>query len=202
MTRDADAAALERCFEDGGVAIFPTDTVYGLGCNFDAAAAWRRIESIKGRPEGKPAAIMFFSLEAGAAVLSRLPAPVAEAASRLLPGAVTAVVPDPGGYEGVARGGRLGIRVPAFAGELAPLARLSSCVLQTSANPAGAADPRTLQSVERDIREAADFQLDGGELPGKASTVVDLFDYERDGSWRMLREGAVPASEVARRLSA
>ena len=70
-------------------------------------------------------------------------------------------------------------------------------VLQSSANPAGGPDARRLEDVDPRIRQSVDLQLDGGELPGTASTVVDLGDYETSGEYLVLREGAVSAEEVA-----
>ena len=72
-------------------------------------------------------------------------------------------------------------------------------VLQTSANLTGGPDPRRLEDVPRSIREGADLVLDGGELPGIPSTVVDLSRYEA-GEWKVLREGAVPIDRLTRIL--
>ena len=65
-------------------------------------------------------------------------------------------------------------------------------VLQTSANPAGGPDPRRLEEVDPRIREGVDLEIDGGELPGTPSTVVDLSGDEP----RIVREGAVSAARV------
>jgi len=70
-------------------------------------------------------------------------------------------------------------------------------VLQTSANLARGPEARRLADVPQELRSGADLVLDGGELPGVASTVVDLSRYESDRSWKVLREGAVPLSEVS-----
>jgi L-threonylcarbamoyladenylate synthase len=70
-------------------------------------------------------------------------------------------------------------------------------VLQSSANPSGGADARRLEDVDERIRRGVDLQLDGGELPGTPSTVVDLTAYERGGSYEVLREGAVTRAELA-----
>jgi L-threonylcarbamoyladenylate synthase len=83
--------------------------------------------------------------------------------------------------------------VPALAGVRWP-------VLQSSANPAGGPDARRLEDVDDTIRREVDLQLDGGELPGTPSTVVDLAGYEPDGSYRVLREGAVSAAALAAEL--
>jgi L-threonylcarbamoyladenylate synthase len=73
-------------------------------------------------------------------------------------------------------------------------------VLQSSANPTGARDARRLEDVDPGIRSGVDLQLDGGELPGTPSTVVDLSAYEQSGSWSVLREGAVSAAKLGELL--
>jgi L-threonylcarbamoyladenylate synthase len=70
-------------------------------------------------------------------------------------------------------------------------------VLQSSANHAGGPEARRLEDVPQDIRRGADLVLDGGELPGTPSTVLDLTRYEDEGTWTILREGAVPAASLA-----
>jgi L-threonylcarbamoyladenylate synthase len=69
-------------------------------------------------------------------------------------------------------------------------------VLQSSANPSGGPDPRTLDEVPAGIRHAADLVLDAGELPGVPSTVVDLREYEDTGGWAIMRAGAVDEDQV------
>jgi L-threonylcarbamoyladenylate synthase len=73
-------------------------------------------------------------------------------------------------------------------------------VLQSSANLSGGPDARRLQDVPRAIRDGADLVLDGGELAGVASTVLDLRDCETGGRWSVLRAGAVAEHELARLL--
>jgi L-threonylcarbamoyladenylate synthase len=87
--------------------------------------------------------------------------------------------------------------VPRFDGSLAPLAAARWPVLQSSANPSGGADARLLADVDARIRARVDMQLDGGELPGTPSSVVDLGSYEETGEWTLLRQGAVPETEIA-----
>jgi L-threonylcarbamoyladenylate synthase len=70
-------------------------------------------------------------------------------------------------------------------------------VLQTSANHAGGPDARRLEEVPEEIRREADLVLDGGELAGTPSTVIDLRRFEA-GDWAVVRQGAVPAAEVER----
>ena len=70
-------------------------------------------------------------------------------------------------------------------------------VLQSSANRSGEPDAATLDRVDAALRDATDLVLDGGELPGTPSTVLDLRAYEHGGGWSVLREGAVRAAELA-----
>jgi len=200
----ADAEALERCVADGGVAIFPADTVYGLAIDPDDAAAVGRLNELKRRDPVQPSAVMFFSLRAALATLGDLGPATRAAVERLLPGPVTLVLPNPGRRFPLACGDRpdrLGIRVPGLSGSLAPLATVTRPVLQSSANLHGDADPRRLDEVPAAIRAAADLVLDAGQLPGVASTVIELSCYEDSGDYEILREGAVSAAELDRRLA-
>jgi glycine hydroxymethyltransferase len=194
VLRPADRERFERCVRAGGVALFPADTVYGLACDPLSARAVRRLYEIKRRPPAKPAAVMFFSL--GAAVRAVPELSTLDAASALLPGPVTLLVANPAHRFPLACGPEpdtLGVRVP----EVPALADVAVAVLQSSANPAGGADARRLDDVDPQIRAAVDLELDGGELPGVASTVVDLRDPRRA---RVIRAGAMPASAVERIL--
>jgi L-threonylcarbamoyladenylate synthase len=89
---DAARSALERCVGDGGVAIFPADTLYGLACDPLNEAAVQRIHSIKGRDEGRPSAVMYFSPLALREVVSGLGERSRQAVAELLPGPVTLVI--------------------------------------------------------------------------------------------------------------
>jgi L-threonylcarbamoyladenylate synthase len=194
-----DVEAFERCIAVGGVALFPADTVYGLATEPDSAEGVRRLYALKGRPADRPAAVMFFRLELALAALPELPAPTSAALERLLPGAVTLLLPNPGCLFPLACANTpevLGLRVPALDGALAPLAAVGRPVLQSSANVSGGADARRLDEVDEAVRAGVDVVVDAGELPGRPSTVVDLTAYDRDGSYDVLREGAVRRKRV------
>lgn len=202
-----DALRLRECLEGDGVAVVPTDTVYGLACNPESEVALRRIYELKGRPPQKPAAVMFFSSGAALATLTELGPRTRGATRALLPGPVTLLLANPRGrYPGVCAPagdgpGLLGLRVPVFTGPLAALATVSVPAAQSSANFAGGSDPRTLAEVPLPLREGADLVLDGGELPGTASTIVDLSGYEESGRWVIVREGPVSSSALAGALA-
>jgi L-threonylcarbamoyladenylate synthase len=194
-----DVATFERCMSVGGVALFPADTVYGLAVEPGSREAVDRLYRIKGRRQDRPAAVMFFQLESMLDALPELGERTRTALTRLLPGPLTVVVPNLARRYPLACGPapeRLGLRVPSLEGALAPLAATRWPVLQSSANRSGGAEARRVADVDPHVRGGVDLVLDGGELPGVASTVVDLSGYEETGEFRLLREGAVPVEAV------
>jgi L-threonylcarbamoyladenylate synthase len=198
-----EVATFERCISVGGVALFPADTVYGLATEPDSREGVDRLYRLKGRAPDKPAAVMFFDLELALAALPELGPRTRDAVERLLPGALTLLVPNPARRYPLACGPepeRLGLRVPLLDGELAPLAAVSWPVLQSSANRSGEPDASRVADVDEGLRSGVDLILDGGELPGTPSTVVDLSEYESEGSWQVVREGAIPLEAVVRSL--
>lgn len=193
------ATRFERCVAVGGLAVFPSDTVYGLGCDPGNAFAVERLYLLKRRPRQKPSAVMFFALEPAFESLPELGDATRAALGRLLPGPVGTLLPNPAGRFPLACGedkSTLGLRVPA----IHALAEVRLPVLQSSANRAGGLDPRTLAEVPELLRVGVDLVIDGGELPGTPSTVVDLRSYERDGSWSIVRAGAVSERALAEAL--
>jgi L-threonylcarbamoyladenylate synthase len=199
VTASDEASAFERCLAVGGLALFPADTVYGLACDPANRFAVERLYLLKRRPLEKPSAVMFFDLDLAFAAMPELGPRTRESMQQLLPGGVTLLLPNPAGRFPLAcgaDGATLGVRVP----DLPALAGVRWPALQSSANRAGGADPRRLDEVPPLLRSAVDLVLDGGELPGTPSTVVDLRGYEEDGSWSVVRLGAVSQEELREAL--
>jgi L-threonylcarbamoyladenylate synthase len=201
IERDGAATAreeLERAIGGGGVALFPADTLYGLACDPLDPVAIERIHGIKGRDEGKPSAILYFTPLAMRELIAGLGPGARAAMGALLPGPVTLVVANPEHrYPLAARGDpeRLGIRLIE-----GPLAGMPLPVFQTSANRSGGPSPARFEDIDAAVVESADLAIDGGELGGEPSTVIDVTDLERGGDWVVLREGALSVAEVAARL--
>src|SRR5207302_2224523 len=101
----ADVRALGDCVASGGVAVFPTDTVYGLCCDPDSEAAVARLYELKGRPRERAAAVMFFTLDAALEALGEVAEAQRAAAAQLLPGPVTVLLENPRGRWAAACGG-------------------------------------------------------------------------------------------------
>ena len=181
----------------GGVAVFPADTVYGLACAAEDDAAFRRIYELKGRPESKPSAVMWFHRDA---VDIEVGERTRAAMDALLPGMVTLLLPNIERRYPLACGpdpSVIGVRVP----DLPGMSLWRRPILQTSANLAGQPDARRLADVPESIRDGVDLCIDGGELPGVASTVIDLREFEASGEWDLVREGAVSRADVERALA-
>ena len=206
-----DARRLRECIAGGGVAVFPADTVYGLACDPLNPEAVRRLYELKGRLPERPAAVMFFSLAAALDALPELGPRERTALEALLPGPLTVLLPNrrrryplacaPGTSASTEEPGALGLRVPLLPEALAALGGVDVPVMQSSANFSGGAEARRLPEIPPALLASADLVLDGGELPGIASTVLDLREYEPHGSWRIVREGPVAAAEIERALS-
>ena len=202
IARDGPEAArgeLERCIAAGGVAVFPADTLYGIACDPSRAEAIERIHALKGRDDGKPAAVMFFAPLAMREILSTLGPLTREALGALLPGPVTAVVANPDHrYPLACREDpeRLGVRLIE-----GPLAGARCAIFQTSANRSGEPAPSRFDDVAPDLLAEVDLAIDGGELAGEPSTVVDLTALDERGTWEVLREGAISRAELETRLA-
>jgi L-threonylcarbamoyladenylate synthase len=201
MLSAEDAERLQRCVAAGGVAVFPADTVYGLACDPLSEAAVRRLYELKGRPPERPAAVMFFTLHTMLAALPGLGERERAALGTLLPGPLTVLLPNrEHRYPLTGGGDTLGLRVPLLPAPLAALSGVELPVMQSSANRSGGPEARRLEEVPPALREGAELVLDGGELPGVASTVLDLREYERHGRWRVVRAGPVEEAELRRAL--
>lgn len=195
----ADAQAFRDTIARGGIAMFPTDTLYGIACDPGDPAAAERIYELKGRPPKKPSAVMFFSVGRMLDALPELDARTRELVAELLPGPFTLVVANPERRYAPACADTpqlVGLRVPDLAGTAAAaLAGVDLPVMQTSANFSGGPEPGSFDAIDPAILAGVDLALDGGELPGAGSTVADVSRLG-EGVWRLLR--APNAADAAR----
>jgi L-threonylcarbamoyladenylate synthase len=196
---DAAHHAFERCITSGEVALFPADGLYGLACDPLHAEAIKRIHALKDRDHARPSAVMYFSPEPMREIIESLTPIVRAMASALLPGPVTLVIDNPEQRYPLAGGAlpdQLGIRLIE-----GPLSGIVTPVFQTSANRSGEDPPARLDDVPEQIVSSVDLVIDGGELSGEPSTVVDLTKVEAGGSWSVLREGALSYADLERKMT-
>lgn len=185
MNNDIEEAV--KVLKRDGIVVYPTETVYGLGCDALSEEAIHRLYEVKMRPLSKPISIAVADMD-----MLRAVAVVGEREERFierfLPGPVTVVLPAKSCIPAVLTGGTglIGIRMPDNAVAVEIIERLGVPITSTSANISGNTAPVHRNQVD----VVYDYIIDAGSLPGTPSTVVDLVEL------RVLRAGAM-IEEVA-----
>ncbi len=181
-------AALRTLASDDGVVLLPTETVYGLVCDYEHEAARERIYEMKLRPASKHLAAFFPN---AASVERHVGEPLPRAAHRiayaLCPGPLTVIVPQ--------GEGTFGFRIPNHAFLLKLLRIYGRPLANTSANLSGGENALTLDAALSSLASPPDLAVDGGEIPAGSmpSTVVQVF---ADNSWKILRPGPISAEQI------
>ena len=185
----------------GKPVILPTDTVYGLCANPYREDPVRRAYRLKGRDEQQPSALVASDVDMLLECMPELRSRVGEMLRALLPAPLTLIVPNPARRYRWLTGSSpetIGVRVPELPGPAAAVLSRAGAVMATSANLPGGPDPARLEDVPQQLLDGCEAVVDGGELPGVPSTVVDLTASEPI----VVREGAVPAADVLERVRA
>jgi L-threonylcarbamoyladenylate synthase len=198
---DPDAIRLaQRVLREGGLVVFPTDTVYGVGAAVDRPEAVARLYLVKGRPLDRPIPVLVSSVEQ----VERLAERVDERAKRLMeafwPGALTVVVPAQEWLpeEIVRQTGAVGLRMPDHPVALAVIEAAGGALATTSANRSGEREACTAEEALEALGDRVELILDGGRSPGGTpSTVVAVTDSEL----QVLRVGALDLDLVRRVLA-
>ena len=173
----SEVEIVARAIRDGALAVLPTDTVYGLVCTAFRQQPAVDLYRLKGRNEIQPTAFLASSVDVLLECIPELRGRPAMIARALLPGPFTLVLPNPAGrfsWLSESRPETIGVRVPALAGPTAEIVHRLGAVIATSANLPGGPDPRRLDEVPAQILAGVAAALDGGELPGTPSTVIDI----------------------------
>jgi L-threonylcarbamoyladenylate synthase len=186
---EGEALALAaEALDAGQLIIYPTDTLYALGCRADAGEAVRRVRDAKGREAGKALPLVAADLEQVGALCRSMSPEARRLAAAYWPGPLTLVLEAGLGVAEEVTAGAAGVavRVPAHPLLLRLCARVGPLV-STSANRSGSAPPRTCEEAVAQVGFAAAIALDGGPGGDRPSTIVDL----TGGAPRLLRAGAV-----------
>lgn len=179
----------------GGVVVFPTQSLYGLGANALDEDAVNRVFHIKKRPPDKPVLVLINNISSMDTIVREVPSAAKRIMSACWPGGVTLVFhARPGLPRNLTAGsGKIGVRLP-----LHPVARsiveaFKGPVTGTSANLSGQAGSREISEISPQVLEEVRMALDAGTLiGGMGSTVVDVTKSKP----AILREGLVPASRI------
>lgn len=186
----------ESVLLSGGILVFPTDTVYGLGCDYRSSSALQRMSELKGRPENRPFQLLISDREE----VERFCGPASEVAERLMrelwPGGLTLLLSaavelsDPV----VGQKGAVGLRLPAHEALRTLIRRCGGAIAATSANRSGQPSPLCLDQVPEEIRSGVDCVVDGGPLEHREhSTVIDC----TDDPPQIVRRGTISREQLA-----
>ncbi|MBI2201778.1 MAG: threonylcarbamoyl-AMP synthase [Armatimonadetes bacterium] len=191
---DVPRRAIETLTQ-GGVVVYPTDTVYGVGCRIDDDAAVRRVFALKGRPHTEALPVLLAEVAQLDQYARDVPPAARRLVSRFWPGALTVVVRRSERVPSLVAGGgpTVALRVPNHPVPRALVRAVGVPIVGTSANTHGMPSPVTAQLAVYDLGDRVDLVLDGGRVPGgRESTVVDVTSQ----SPRVVRQGAILAKEI------
>ncbi len=199
ITPDTAARAAD-CLHSGGLVVFPTETVYGLGANARDGEAVARIFEAKGRPRFNPLIVHVADLD-DAKRLAHFSHEAEALAKAFWPGPMTLVLPrrKESGLSDLVCAGlpSVALRVPAHEGALALIRAADLPIAGPSANPSGRVSPTRADHAAADLGDKADMILDGGPcLAGLESTIVGL----TDGEPALLRAGALGREAIEEAL--
>ena len=189
---------LDKAFaalDNGGVVVFPTDTLYGLGADVFSLPALQRIFAIKGRPAELALPVLVAGLDQVESVALPMSNQAQELAERFWPGPLTLVMRRSPELPDLVTGGAdtVAVRMPAHRIPLALARRLGRPITGTSANLTGQPDLLDLDSIENQLGNLVDYIIRSGPPPeGTGSTVVDI----TRNVPRLLREGAISLEEI------
>jgi L-threonylcarbamoyladenylate synthase len=174
----------------GGVIVYPTETVYGLGCIADDAVAVQRIASIKTSRMDVNFLILVRDLEQMLNYAASIPPSARKLAEAFWPGPLTLILPALMEVPGILIGpsGGVALRVSSHPWAQCLMQALGVGLVSTSANQHGYPAPASLIELDQQIGNQADLVVDGGNLPGVPSTVLDLCA----GKPKLIRPGAIP----------
>jgi L-threonylcarbamoyladenylate synthase len=192
-SREIDQAA--EILARGGVVVYPTETLYGLGVDAESGPALERLVALKGREGGKPTSILVDSRAMLDAWVLRIPEYAERLMSKLWPGALTLALPAKPHVSKrlTGEGGSIGVRISSHSTAQRLVTRLGRAVTATSANPRGLAPPSEIIAARRYFESKVDAYLDGGQLDGgPGSTIIDASG-DRP---LLLREGALAAEAI------
>jgi len=197
MVAEADIARAVAALAEGRLVVFPTETVYGIGCDASNPAAVERLCAAKGRPAEKGIAVILGDAWMLDTMAGEVSSRAAALARRFWPGPLTLLVPARSGLPPpLVRDGYTGCRVSSDGVARALSARLGRPIASPSANPTGLEPACDIATARGYFGAAAEAYLDDGRRQGAPSTLVDP-----GPPLRILRAGAVPAAAIAAALA-
>ena len=184
-----------RVIERGGIVVFPTSFIYGLGADAFNEDAIDRVFRIKKRPHNKPLSVLVKNQEALYRLVQDIPSYASIIMDRFWPGKITIVFKAKEGLpENLTAGtGTIGVRIPEHTAASALVNALYNPITGTSANFSGHAGCSQISDLDPLIADELDLILDAGPLEGGiGSTVIDV----TGNGPKILRQGAIAAKDI------
>jgi L-threonylcarbamoyladenylate synthase len=179
----------------GGVILYPTETLYGFGCDMRNEAAIERIVKIKQRPNDKPFLVIAHNRKMVWNFVDDIPPKALQLIDAFWPGPLTVLLPAKKGMSKflVGEDGKIGVRVPDNAFCLKLLGTYHAPIVSTSANISGQIERPSIEELKKQFGKSVDLVIDAGDLPSTLpSTVVDVSNQ----GWKILREGCISRHEI------
>lgn len=191
----SDKKGAAKVLRDGGVLVFPTETVFGIGVRHDSEEAYLRLIEAKRRSPEKPISLMCSSVEEALSLVETDPR-VEAVMRRFLPGELTVLAKGRAGlpWWSDLRTGVVGVRVPGSLETREILDLVGVPCLVTSANISGEPPAKTMEEALKYFSGTVDGIMDGSVVSGTPSTIVDL----SKGEPSLIREGALPYADILR----
>jgi L-threonylcarbamoyladenylate synthase len=187
--------AASEVVAQGGIIVYPTETLYGIGADATDPAAVRKVYAVKKRTDDKPVLVIVHSEEMLRRVVSRIPASAERLMKAFWPGPLTIVflaseiIPQ----EITQSAGTVGVRIPSNIFCLKLVERCDRPLTSTSANISGEPVHRTIEQIQAALHEGVDLYIDAGPLPeSKPSTVVSVVHDPP----KLLREGVIDIARL------
>lgn len=181
----------------GGIVVYPTDTVYGLGCNALNSEAVERIYRVKQRPSNQPLPVLLADVTELDVVVQSVPEIARFLISRFWPGGLTVVLPKTASVPSIVTAGsdKVAVRIPNHVAPITIIRGLDAPIIGTSANISDKPSPVTPEEVKQQLGDAVDLIIDAGRCPGGIeSTVVDFMEDKPI----ILRQGIISEDEIRR----
>ena len=183
-------ASAAKIIREGGLVVFPTETVYGIAANLLDEKAVARLYRVKARPEGKPFTVHISDLKMIRDMGCAITGTAEKLIAKFWPGPLTIILKS-------CKGRKIGFRMPANKAALELIRASCVPVVAPSANLSGRPAPATAEEAMADLEGKVDMVIDGGRAEvGLESTVVDL----TVNPLKILRAGAIKEDELLRAL--
>jgi L-threonylcarbamoyladenylate synthase len=190
MIKTKNPDELVESLKNGKIAIFPTDTAYGIGCRIDNTESVRKLFEVRNRPENKPMLALVSNSEMAEQYLQPLSSEVRSTMKKYWPGGLTLIlycnkVRVPSVVR--ANGETLAVRMPDHKIMRAVIEKVGVPILAPSANMSGGQTPFELSDVDSELLEKVDLVFDGECTLKGQSTIIDC----SANQWKTVREGVV-----------